>query len=456
MNPANVFAAPLAKPSWMRYFDPSLSVNTDPIQNSKLDGLAGWNIWINASGSRVPWTSYRIDPSQGSTAVGGSGPGSLRIDAWLNDTTVSAKPVYVHIEQSFDWDMGPPAGIDASVSLASEISGPIAFEVSVYLTIPNGTRVNFLIGGESSERITVTSSWKAHTVSTPKYKPRTAVTEIPVPISNIVKERGTYILQIIVKVCDERARPVPAHGVLFIDDVRFFFYGSAYGVLGSDNIGRDLFAQLLWGSRVSLLVGFTATFIALAIGTIVGLVAGYFGGAVDEVLMRIVDVMMVLPGLPFMIALAAILGASIWNLVIVIAIVGWAGTARLIRSQVLSVKERQYIEAARASGAGSVYLMFRHILPNVLPLVFVVASTGIGGVIIAEASLSFLGLGDPHLASWGQMLYNAEQAGAASPLVMAWWWIIPPGVCIAALALAFILLGTALDEILNPRLRRRM
>jgi ABC-type dipeptide/oligopeptide/nickel transport system permease subunit len=169
-------------------------------------------------------------------------------------------------------------------------------------------------------------------------------------------------------------------------------YGQYFGILGTTNWGADAWSQLVYGSRISIIIGILATALSTAVGVIVGMVAGYFGGKVDEVLMRIVDFLLVIPGLPLMMVLAAFLGASIQNIIIVIAILGWTGTSRLIRSQVLAEKNKAYVESARAIGASDTYIMFRHILPNVTPILFANITLGVVGAILSEAGLSFLGL----------------------------------------------------------------
>jgi peptide/nickel transport system permease protein len=169
--------------------------------------------------------------------------------------------------------------------------------------------------------------------------------------------------------------------------------------------------------------------------------------------MRVTDFFLVIPGLPLMIVLAAILTPHWWNIVLVIALVGWTGTARLVRSQVLAERQKAYVEAARAIGASDLYIIFRHILPNVTPLLFAQISLGVAGSILTEAGLSFLGLTHPSDVSWGRMLMQASGSGAYSE--GAWWYVFFPGVCIVLLALSFTLVGYAVDEILNPRLRIR-
>ncbi len=226
--------------------------------------------------------------------------------------------------------------------------------------------------------------------------------------------------------------------------------GNCY-VLGTDSQGRDIFSQLMWGSQIALTVGLLAAAGSIGIGVIIGLVAGYSGGKIDTVLMRFTDVILVLPGLPFIIILAAVLGPSYWNIIFVLTIIGWPGTARVIRSEVLSLKERPFIDSAKVTGASNIRIMFKHLVPNVLPLAFLFMTFAVSGAILSEAALSFLGLGDVNTASWGQML-NAIQAGN---VLGAWWWLVPPGLGITFISLSFYLIGRAFEQIVNPRLRRR-
>ena len=223
--------------------------------------------------------------------------------------------------------------------------------------------------------------------------------------------------------------------------------------LGTDDMGRDIFANLISGARISMLIGFSATLISMIIGTLIGISSGYLGGAVDIVLMRVTDFFLVLPWLPLMMVLAAIMGTSIWNIIFVIGITGWAGTARVVRSQTLSVKERQFVERTVSIGAGDWHIMIKHVLPNVFPLVFANTVLVAASAIIAETTLSFLGLGDTATASWGMMLHYAFECGATS--LGAWWYYLPPGLCVIAVVLSFTLMGYAFDEILNPKLKER-
>jgi peptide/nickel transport system permease protein len=226
---------------------------------------------------------------------------------------------------------------------------------------------------------------------------------------------------------------------------------SEFGPLGTDSLGRDVLTQFVWGARTSLLVGLAATVLAVLIGSIVGIAAGFFGGRFGGFLMRITEWFLVIPFLPLAIVLAAILGPSVENIILVIGITSWPFPARLIRAQVLSLRERDYVDRSRALGATNWHLMTRHILPNVSPLILATSTLTVPIVILSEATLSFLGLGDPTNPSWGKMLDDAFETGAVT--TESWWTFVPPGLGIMLVVLAFTLVGTALEEILDPRLR---
>jgi len=221
--------------------------------------------------------------------------------------------------------------------------------------------------------------------------------------------------------------------------------------LGTNDMGQDLLSELLYGARISLSVGFVAAAVATLIGTFIGVTAGYFGGVVDKVVTGIMDTFLLMPALPLMLVMAVFLGPGYFSIILVIVITSWPPIARLVRSQTMSIKKRPYIEAALAIGSSSLRIMFKHVIPNVAPLVMALTILRVGDAMIAEAALSFLGLGDPTAKSWGAMLHWAFRTGAFS--YGAWWWIVPPGVMIGLAVFGFATLGYALEEYVNPRLR---
>jgi peptide/nickel transport system permease protein len=223
--------------------------------------------------------------------------------------------------------------------------------------------------------------------------------------------------------------------------------------LGTDDNGRSVLTLLIWGARISLFVGLLATAISMLIGTLIGLMSGFFEGWPARVLFRLTEWFLVIPFLPLALILATVLGRSLFNIALVIGVTSWPGTALLIRSQTLSIKERPYLERARLLGAGRWHQMGRHILPNVMPMVFANTTLTVAVAILSETTLSFLGLGDPTRVSWGSMLEDAFSVGAMT--TGSWWFIVPPGVCVVLVVLSFTLIGQALEEIFNPRLRRR-
>jgi peptide/nickel transport system permease protein len=226
---------------------------------------------------------------------------------------------------------------------------------------------------------------------------------------------------------------------------------SSEHLLGTTEIGSDVFSQLLVGARVSMVVGLAAALISSVLGSAVGLIGGYFGGWTDRVFDSFENWFLVIPQLPLMVVLARLLDPSLTVLIAVIGLTSWAGTGRIVRSQVLTLKERAFVERSRALGASDWHIMRTHILPNALPLIFANTVLIVAVAILAEASLSFLGLGDPTALSWGTMLEHGFAAGA--PSAGAWWYVVPPGLCITVLVFAIGLIGYALEQHINPRLK---
>lgn len=223
-------------------------------------------------------------------------------------------------------------------------------------------------------------------------------------------------------------------------------------LLGTTYMGRDVFSQMVIGSRIAVLVGVLSALCVAFIGTNVGLIAGYFGGKTERILMGLVDIMYGVPFLPFALILVSLLGPGVENVILAIVLITWRNSSRVIRSQVLSLKTRTFIEAVKLSGASHLRILYRHVAPNVIPVSLIYVSTSMAGAIMSESSISFLGLGDPMQVSWGRILYTCYQSQS---MFIAPWWILPPGIAITLLVLSGYMMGRAFEEIANPKLRKR-
>jgi ABC-type dipeptide/oligopeptide/nickel transport system permease subunit len=272
--------------------------------------------------------------------------------------------------------------------------------------------------------------------------------------SDIFSTPGTYTFQVYVTI-----EATQKSGSCQVQISNFYLHipGLVWGLLGTDYVGHDCWARLVYGARTSLMVGLSSAIIATSIGMLVGIVAGYTGGIVDEALMRLVDVMLCIPLLPLLMVLVVFFGRNILYIILIIAVFGWLGLARLVRSQVLSIREAPFIDCAKASGGSSSYIMIRHLMPNVVPIALADFILSVPGAILLEAALSFIGFGDPSAPTWGREYSIMQELGGVyiSGQGVVWWWFIPPGIAITLLCVAFVFLGHALDEIVNPRLRRR-
>ncbi|WP_313692362.1 ABC transporter permease [Halorarum halobium] len=248
------------------------------------------------------------------------------------------------------------------------------------------------------------------------------------------------------------ARLYQSDGVLIAKWMEPSLLGGEGGfLLGTTAEGYDIFSQLIYGARPALIVGFIAALMTVGIGTMVGLTAGYYGGYVDDVLMRLVDFVYGLPLLPTVIVLVTVLGPGLDSIIFAFVLLQWRTSARVIRSLVLSLRERSFVKAARVSGASNWRIISRHIAPNVLPMSFLYGSFAIAWAIITEAGVSFLGLGDPETVSWGVMLQSARSYSAMAE--GTWWWFVPPGICIALVVISGFLIGRGYEEIVNPELQ---
>ncbi len=227
---------------------------------------------------------------------------------------------------------------------------------------------------------------------------------------------------------------------------------SSRHLLGTDNIGNDILSELIYGTRVSLFIAFVVSTISMLVGTSLGLIAGYFD-KLGFLIMRVVDVFLTIPRLPLIIVIASFIRPSVWNLIAIFLIFGWLMTARIIRSEVLTLRRRYYVDATKMIGGSDLYILWRHILPNVVPLVVVQFIMETIHVILAESGLSFLGLGDPTAMSWGMVLHDAFVCPVIYGSDIWMWWMLPPGLCIVFTVLGLTFVGYALEETLNPKLK---
>ena len=244
---------------------------------------------------------------------------------------------------------------------------------------------------------------------------------------------------------------IAPHDPTAVDAKAILMPPSADHIFGTDMLGRDIFSRIVYGSRISLSIGFIAVGIAVLIGVIFGSISGFYGGSLDSVMMRFVDIMLCFPTFFLILAVIAVLEPSIFNIMVVIGVTSWMGVARLVRAEVLTLKERDYVACARVMGGSDFWIISKHLIPNAIGPVLVSATLGVGGAILIESALSFLGIGvQPPTPSWGNILMDGK-----STLGVAWWLTIYPGVFILLTVLAYNLLGEGLRDILEPRLKER-
>ena len=425
-------------PSWFRRLPgyEHLVPNLYPVEESGFDDASEFEVWdIDASSSIS--LSYSDDGFPD-----GSGPGSMKITQG-NGGEVET----ITVSKTFNWDYdNPPKRFTGEFGFKAEDLEDSTIDLSLVLVDTGDNRYVLW-----EREVRSDTEWEQPEYKVDSYSIRVKMLfpegVLADPAQKIFSKSGEYEFKL-VAAFDGKGSGSP---VLLIDDLNIELMGTCFGLLGTDQWGRDVYSQLAHGAKISLFVGLMSAIISVTIGLVVGLFAGFMGGIVDEVSMRFADMLLVIPSLPLLLVLIAILGQSITNIIIVISLLGWMGFSRTVRSQVLSLKERAFIEAARAAGGSTVHITLKHILPNVMGLVYVSLATNVPGAITAEASLSFLGLGDPNIMSWGQMLHDIVFYAAIKEL----YWVVPPGLCIALLAVSFVMIGFSLDEILNPRLRGR-
>jgi peptide/nickel transport system permease protein len=367
--------------------------------------------------------------------------------------TANASKMSANVEMThqFGYEYAPPLSFQVNTDFRFNAVKNSTYQLQLFITDPGSNRFMIWSSGPRTGPLEP-SQLNLDSKGLPfEYKAEMGLEWYQNVAVRVFSKKGLYSLMIRFQANGSTAGP----SILNVTMSRLVIHvpGRVHGILGTDHLGADLFSQLLYGTRVSLLIGVSAALLSVIIGLGVGLVSGYQGGIADEASMRLVDVLLVLPGLPMLMILSGLFGRNIWNIVFLLGILSWPGFARLVRAQVLQLKTATFVEASRAIGSSSRWIILRHLLPNVLPLAYATIALYIPGAIITEAALSFLALGDPNTASWGRMFYSANAFGAFQNL--AWWWIIPPGVAITFLSISFVFIGTTMDEILNPRIRAR-
>lgn len=364
--------------------------------------------------------------------------------SYLGGTTETAQANVTH---SFLYSYSPPRVFHVTFTWMAEKVEETSYTVVLNMVTTNGTKYRIwhvASDREQSGDILIDSmSYKLLTEL--GYEPAGEILA-----ERIFAEKGAYSLLLTITF---RPKSTKATCKISLTNTEVNILGRVHGILGTDQAGRDIFSQLIVGTRISIIVGLLAAVISTFMGVTVGVVSGYLGGVADEILMRMVDVLLCLPMLPLVLTLIFIFGKSPFHLIFIIAVFWWLGLSRVIRSRVLSLREMPFIESAKASGAGKLYTISKHLVPNVLPVALASMILSVPGAIILEASLSFLGFGDPATSTWGRMLNHAFHYGAFWRL--AWWWLLPPGLAIVFLCLSFVFVGHAVDEIVNPRLRKR-
>jgi peptide/nickel transport system permease protein len=469
-NPLKAVAPAYLAPSWMSVFDPQGVVTDNYLSKANLDQAPA----IHVNGTSDEFNATYVPASESSIGnyvnltwqhTAGTQLDYTGIDPMGNLPDFND---FVYFVQSFNWPWnGLPSSVNMSVSFGTTRTGDFVENTSILNNL--WFRLYVWIVTPANDWIKVYETLDA-TYSTPIRERRIPFTYLDGidTFQGMIKVNGTQpfendTVKVLVGLAPYRnfetfggTHPWENYtgSITFtVTGVKLTAYGGYYGKLGTTFWGSDAYSQLIYGSRVSLTIGILATALSTILGVIVGLVAGYYGGKIDEVLMRFVDFLLVIPGLPLMMVLAIFLGKSETVIIVVIAVLGWTGTARLIRSQVLAEKNKAYVESARAIGATDTYIMFRHVLPNVTPILFANITLGVVGAILSEAGLSFLGLTDIEQPSWGRMLADAQNGAAF--IRGAWWVVVFPGLMITLLSLSFTFVGHTLDQVLNPRLRER-
>ncbi len=366
----------------------------------------------------------------------------------------------VTIETPYEFKVGhPPSDMYYKLALTGRAS--LAFEI----TRPDGQKVELrrstAVDGAQVLRLSVVETLqdRIYAMGAKLENPEVAKSRNPRMIDPMgvlfgqgkegiftrpVALEGTYMMKIQVAL----ATPTST-----LDKAEFVVLGGVSGLLGTDGDRRDLWCGFIAGTKWALLIGLLTSLVSVVVGVVYGVAAGYFGGWIDALMNRIFEVVLSIPLLPILIVMSAVFNPSIWIIIAMMCIFFWVGPVKTVRSMALQIKEHSYIEAAKALGASHRRILFRHMIPQLIPYAFASMALAVPGAIVFEASISLIGLGDPTIVSWGQVLRDAFSSGAV--LQGIWWWIVPPGLAIALMGMTFAFIGFAMDTILNPKLKTR-
>ncbi len=432
-------SGPLSQPEWVMGFPDGyyLSKNLVAVKDSSFSSPAELQA-LGLTGSQPALSSLALSYTPGIADPGTSASGSAELShpgPGLAAAVISQTFLYPY--------HGPPASFLGTVSVLP-VGATTAHPIHVRAFIEQIGGLNFDLWNQN---LTLSGNW------TKSPSPMDHILSLP-PGSTSLSSASIIFsayqeYNYGVEVTFDGAQQVK------ITNLQLSLPGTAWGLLGTDDGGNDLLTRDLRGTAASMVVGLTAAVLGIALGLIVGLLAGLLGGVIDQLLMRVTDMFLTIPFLPLSIILIAILRPGAITIIMIIAFFSWMGFARTIRSQVLTLRERPFIEAARAAGAGNGRILSRHLFPNLVGLTYVNLALSVPGAILTYAALAFLGYGDPTVESWGKILQDNFAAANGAGGAAEWWWVIPPGLAIAIVSLSFVLVGYALDEMFNPKLRKR-
>jgi len=457
-NPVNSIglASPLSVPAWATVFPQyrSLPPNMQYIHGGGFTSATELSTWGFSPANNTPidgTTGIRYEWVNPSASPANLNAPSLKI---IIPPSMSMGGTTLTLTTEFTYKYSPPHRFITGFELFIANTTTTQIPLTITIAGPSGNytllQQTILTNRNTWIRISADSASEQMIQQVTPNNPLAQVAPI------VLGRAGNYSLSLTI-VVPEGAGPT----VVYISSASFYVYGSVYGVLGTDDQGRSVWSQFVYGSRTSLEVGLLAALLTIALATLVGVTAGYYTGIVDEALMRINDILLSIPVLPFLLVLILVIDISNVKIdlndliILLIGLLGWQVYARAIRSQSLSLRERVYVQAARTLGVKPRVIIRRHIIPHLTGLIFALLAQAVPTAILLQAALAYLGFFDPNIFSWGRMLGEA-QAYVVSPVSgFVWWWFLPPGVAIALVSMAFILIGNALNEEFNPKLRER-